>query len=92
MLTVGQVAERLGVSRSLVYALCAKGMISHERHGLGRGTIRVSEQCLLEYQERAKSGGRGTHSSPTAGTVAQPGLGFTHLNSGRLLEAWRRQG
>ncbi len=37
MLTVKEAAGRLGVSASLVYNLCARNRIAHERHGLGRG-------------------------------------------------------
>ena len=54
MLTVKGAAERLGVSAKLVYALCAAGKIVHERHGLGRGTIRISEEALEEYRGRAR--------------------------------------
>ncbi len=51
MLSVKQAAERLGVSPALVYALCAKNRIRHERHGLGRGTIRIPEDALNEYRK-----------------------------------------
>jgi excisionase family DNA binding protein len=51
MLSVKQAAERLGVSAKLVYALCARGKIAHERHGLGRGTIRITEEALEECRE-----------------------------------------
>ena len=37
MLTVKQAAERLGISPTLVYALCARKRIRHERRGLWRG-------------------------------------------------------
>ncbi len=61
MLSVKQAAERLGVSAALVYALCAKNRIRHERHGLGRGTIRIPEEALNEYRKaclvEAKEGG-----------------------------------
>jgi excisionase family DNA binding protein len=50
LLTVKLAAERLGVSPALVYALCARGEIRHERHGLGRGVIRIAEQALDDYR------------------------------------------
>lgn len=50
MLTVKQVAERLGVSPGLVYQLCAVGKLRHERHGIGRGTIRIPEDAIDEYR------------------------------------------
>ncbi len=53
MLTVKQTAETLGISQSLVYGLCAAGKIRHERHGLGRGTIRIPADALDEYRQRA---------------------------------------
>lgn len=45
-LTVKQSATRLGVSKSLVYQLCAAGKLPHYRVGIGRGTIRIEEQDL----------------------------------------------
>ena len=55
MLSVKEVAQRLGVSPALVYALCASGKIAHERHGLRRGTIRVSEDALAEYRKACQA-------------------------------------
>lgn len=46
MLTVKQAAQRLDVSKSLVYALCAEGRLKHYRVGIGRGTIRIDESDL----------------------------------------------
>jgi excisionase family DNA binding protein len=51
MMTVKEVAERLRISPALVYALVAGGKIRHERHGLGRGAIRVTEEALEEYRK-----------------------------------------
>lgn len=48
-LTVQEAADHLGVSASLVYALCSKGRLRHARHGLGRGTIRIPPEALEEY-------------------------------------------
>lgn len=66
MLSVKQAAERLDVSPALVYALCAKKRIRHERHGLGRGTIRIPEDALEEYRkvcavEAGEGGSAGLH-------------------------------
>jgi excisionase family DNA binding protein len=47
VLSVGQVAARLGVSRGLVYGLCAARKIRHERHGRA---IRISEAALADYR------------------------------------------
>jgi excisionase family DNA binding protein len=46
MLTVRQVAERLGLSRAQVYAMCSSGKLPHHRFG---GAIRVSEEQLAAY-------------------------------------------
>ena len=54
MFTVKKAAEILHVSPALVYGLCAQGRITHERYGLRRGTIRISETALADYQERAR--------------------------------------
>lgn len=52
MLTVGEAAVELGVSPSLVYVLCGRKRIRHERHGLGRGKIVIPEDALDEYRQR----------------------------------------
>ena len=46
---VGEVAKRLDISPSLVYALLTSGKLKGTRHGLKRGTWRVSEEQLAEY-------------------------------------------
>ena len=58
MLTVREAAEKLGVSAGLVYGLCAAGQLRHERFGLGRGTIRISDEALGEYRNRQTVGVR----------------------------------
>ena len=50
MMTVKQVAEKLGVSIALVYALIQARKIRHERYGLGRGSIRITEDAVEEYR------------------------------------------
>jgi len=47
---VKDVAERLEVGVSTVYQLIAEGRLDCDRHGVGRGTIRVSEEQLAEYR------------------------------------------
>ena len=49
MLTVSQVAERLGVSTALVYQLVAQGRLACYRIGLGRGAIRCAESDVDAY-------------------------------------------
>lgn len=48
-LSVREAADCLGLSSALVYGLCARRRIRHERHGLGRGTIRIPEDAIEEY-------------------------------------------
>jgi excisionase family DNA binding protein len=50
MFSVKQAAEKLGISVALVYSLCAARKIRHERHGLGRGTIRIPPEAIEEYR------------------------------------------
>jgi excisionase family DNA binding protein len=52
MFSVEEAAKELGVSRGLVYGLCQRKKIRHERHGLGRGSIRIPEDALEEYRRR----------------------------------------
>jgi excisionase family DNA binding protein len=54
MLTVKQVAERLGVSASQIYALCASGKLLHHRFGVRKGAIRVTEEQLAVFIEGTK--------------------------------------
>ncbi len=52
-MTVRQVAKNLEISPSLVYGLIAAGRLKCTRHGIGRGTIRVSEDQVRAYMENA---------------------------------------
>jgi excisionase family DNA binding protein len=52
-MNVRQTAERLEVSPSLVYLLISEGKLRATRHGIGRGTIRVSEEQLAAYLDSA---------------------------------------
>ena len=54
MLTVFEVAQRLGVSRGLVYKLINRGDMECHRVG---SVIRVAESQLQGYLERTHSGG-----------------------------------
>jgi len=60
MLTVKELASRLGISPSLVYALCDAGVIAHTRHGRPgkRGCIRIEETEAERYREQCKGEGR----------------------------------
>jgi excisionase family DNA binding protein len=59
-LTVRQAADRLGISPSLVYALCREGVIAHTRHGRPgkRGCIRIGEAALEAYRKGCEGGER----------------------------------
>jgi len=83
MLTVKRAAEILNVSQGLIYALCAQGKLEHERYGLGRGTIRIREDALAQYQARTKC-------FPSRPRSSLPGA-FTHLDGRRLAAAWKSQ-
>jgi excisionase family DNA binding protein len=50
LLSVKEAAEVLGLSPGLVYALCAQKRLRHERHGLGRGKIKIPEDAIAEYR------------------------------------------
>lgn len=51
LLTVKEAAQRLGISTTLLYALCNRRKIRHERHGLGRGKILIPDEALEEYRQ-----------------------------------------
>jgi excisionase family DNA binding protein len=83
MLTVKRAAEILNVSQGLIYALCAQGKLEHERYGLGRGTIRIREEALAQFQNHAKR----------ASALPFPSLPgtFMHLDGERLARAWKER-
>ena len=49
LLTVAEVAKRLGVSTALVYQLVAQGRLPCYRIGLRRGAIRFAESDVEAY-------------------------------------------
>lgn len=51
LLTVAEAAERMRISPSLVYELCAAGEIAHLRLGRPgkRGTIRIPEDAVEKH-------------------------------------------
>ena len=53
-MNVRDAAKRLEVSTSMVYALCAQGRLPHVRVGLGRGTIRISEDDVRSFLETCR--------------------------------------
>ncbi|WP_088253260.1 helix-turn-helix domain-containing protein [Fimbriiglobus ruber] len=92
-LTIKEAAERLSVSRGLVYALCRAGRIRHERHGTGRGTLRIEPAALDEYRATCcRETGANDARPATANRAKGRGTTFGHLDGTRLLEAWRKQG
>jgi excisionase family DNA binding protein len=89
--SVREAAAELGVSANLVYGLCQRGRIRHERHGLGRGTIRIPEDALEEYRRSVTVGTEKARKGPpapqTAETPRRTG-GFTILDADRLRNVW----
>jgi excisionase family DNA binding protein len=53
-MTVRQAARRLEVAPSTVYSLIAAGKLQASRHGVKRGTIRISEDQLAAYQTETR--------------------------------------
>lgn len=53
-MTVHQAARELGISLTLCYQLVAARKIPHERHGLGRGRIVITDADLAEYRQRCR--------------------------------------
>ena len=51
-MTVKTAAERLEVSPSLIYSLCAAGKLRYSRVGHGQGRLRIPEDAIAEYLAR----------------------------------------
>ena len=61
MLKPEDVAERLNISRSLVYDLIEKRKLPCHRIGLGRGAIRVAEDDVIEFLRSNRIESRGAN-------------------------------
>jgi len=75
MLKVSQVAEKLNVSESIVYALITAGRLGSHRIGVGRGTIRVSTEDLEADLASCRACQSEQHRRP----VPRPHLRHIHL-------------
>ncbi len=53
-MTTQEAADKLEMSRPLIYQLCRAGLLGHERHGIGRGSIRITELDLAKYRVEAR--------------------------------------
>lgn len=74
LLSVRAAAERLGVSAALVYGLCAARRLRHERHGLGRGRIKIPEEAIEEYRrmQTVHASGEQVQSATRAPSTPRP--------------------
>lgn len=74
LLKVRQVADRLGVSVSLVYQLCSDGLLTHLRlGGKGkRGRVMVEESDLAAFLEGCRR----------EASASAPLLSLKHINLG----------
>lgn len=88
-MTVKEVAGRLELSVSLVYAMLKTGKLRGNRHGLRRGTWRISEEQLQEYL--CSTAWAGASDVPPAIERVST-ADFKNLDASRLLAAWRRRG
>ncbi len=90
MLTVKQVAARLGCSVGCVYSLVSAGKIAHVRVGIRRGAIRIPKESFAEFLDGASVPVRGPERLKRS-RYCRPS-NFKHLNGERLRVAWTRQG
>ena len=65
MLKVKEVAARLCLSPTCVYQLVGSGKLRSQRFGLGRGTIRVSDEDLTAYVDGCRDTKTGEASVPS---------------------------
>lgn len=89
VLTVKQVAERLNVEPSCVYAVLAARRLRFVRLGSGRGIIRVREEALEQFirENTVPRRGKTCRKRPAPAPSA-----FTRLDAAQLREAWSEQG
>jgi excisionase family DNA binding protein len=88
-LSAAAAAKELGVSVGTVYGLCASRKIRHERHGLGRGRIKIPEDALEEYRRRVTVD-VGQEAVPPSPAPPKATAGrFEVLDAARLREAWQ---
>jgi hypothetical protein len=87
MLTVKEFVEQVGISLALGYSLVAHRRVRHERHGIGRGTIRIPLDAVDEYR---KSRTVETEQPMAKKPPVAPKV-FTHLDPTRLAEAWAQE-
>ncbi len=80
-----------GVSVSLIYQWCEERRLAHYRCGTKgrRGRILIDRDELLQFLRQCRV--EAAEAADTPRPAARP-AGFTQLDPGRLLDAWRRQG
>lgn len=88
MFNIKQAAKELAISNALMYALIAAKKIRHERHGLGRGTIRISRKALEEYRLRRTIEVEKS-TTPTPAPSPSTAAPFSDLDPERLRRAWK---
>lgn len=82
-LSVRQVSERLGVSRSLVYREMRNGSLPF--HKFGRRTYRIAEEDVAAYASATKSSAIAAGSASPVREPCPKNGQFRHLNVSRLL-------
>jgi excisionase family DNA binding protein len=77
MMTVKVAAERMGISDSLVYELCACGSLPHVRIGRpgSRGCIRITQADIDAFLASQKVGG----ADPSRASPARQKRVFKHV-------------
>ncbi|WP_171475774.1 helix-turn-helix domain-containing protein [Frigoriglobus tundricola] len=88
-LTVKEAAAQMRVSAATVYALCAARKLRHQRVGVGRGKILIPPDAVTEYLAKGTVPSAEGAVPPPARKVLKT---FEHLDSDRLLAAWKEQG
>lgn len=92
--TVKEAASLLRLSVASVYALCAAKKLRHQRVGVGRGKILIPADAIDEYLAQSAVPCEDTIPAPAPVPIQRNDQvkTFAHLDSARLLEAWKKQG
>jgi excisionase family DNA binding protein len=88
-MTVQEAARALEVAPRVVYDLCRAGLLGHQRIGVRRGVIRITEADLAAYVASRRVEPRGAAPAPVSG--GRTGLAVEDLVGRAMAERERKK-